>query len=111
LLDDSKKWSIHIDTAGIGLLAGWWADARMKEIADDPDGPEVVNMMKKLADTLQILNTIPFPLDLWRTQNMYFAVKKAMGNQMHEKAHTGDENAQHWVAAHDRLGDCLHIKV
>jgi hypothetical protein len=98
--------------AGIGLAAISWLDAQMQQLVSTPGEPENIPLMEEMTHTLRILHGLPMlQLDIWRSQNMHFRLRKQVGNLMHDRARNGDDEAKKWIDAFRELGLHLRIKV
>ncbi|HEY3276171.1 MAG TPA: DUF3536 domain-containing protein [Syntrophorhabdaceae bacterium] len=111
LVEDTKKWEVQINAEGISLAAGTWIHARLHEVARDPEGPDMIPLMEKVSEALQVLEGLPLHLDLWRAQNVYFTLRKEKGEFIDVAAKTGNEDALRREAAFRKLGESLHIKL
>jgi hypothetical protein len=54
---------------------------------------------------------MPFEVDLWRVQNLYYELLHGVFPFFRDKAGLGDAGAQEWVSQFTALGQQLWVKV
>jgi len=99
LTDNVRRWSLRIDEK-IGYAAGARIKAMMQALAEKRDDAA---LMERMTAALSELKEMPFDLDLWETQNIYFSMAK----EVHGEAKVNAE----WVELFNRLGQQLSVKV
>ncbi|RJQ50936.1 MAG: DUF3536 domain-containing protein [Nitrospiraceae bacterium] len=108
LMDETRRWSVKIDTTTIGFIASSWATSVMGKLSERP---EDVRLFEKVYETLDLIKPLSLSLNLWNAQNIYFSIGKSMLNKMKEQERDGDSAAQKWVEGFNKLGYYLHVKV
>jgi len=108
LMDDTRRWSIKIDTTTIGFVASSWVNSVMGKLFREP---EDVKLFEKIDETLELIKPFSLSLNLWNAQNIYFSIGKNIFSRMKERARGGDNPAQKWVEGFTKLGYYLHVKV
>ena len=92
----------------LGLdIYGW--RARLAELGvrylDEPE-------LLRLADgLLEVIAGLSFPVDLWRAQNTFYALRETAFRERHARAATGDATAGEWCTAFAGLGARLGVSV
>ena len=79
----------------------------MTELQSDPKN---VILLKRIHDLLQILKDFSVDLDLWKSQNIYFALCKQLKDDMGNKRKEGDSVAEEWIELIKGIGRQLHVK-
>ena len=108
LIDETKRWSIKIDTTTIGFVASSWLNSFMERLYQQP---EDLQLFEKVDNTLEILRPLSLSMDFWKPQNIHFLIGKNFYTTMKEKASKGDVFAERWVEVFRKLGYYLNIKV
>ncbi|HDY66450.1 MAG TPA: DUF3536 domain-containing protein, partial [Candidatus Scalindua sp.] len=108
LIDETKKWSIKIDTTTIGFVASSWLNSLVERLYEQP---EDLQLFEKVDNTLEILRPLSLSMDFWKPQNIHFLIGKNFYTTMKEKASKGDVFAERWVGVFRKLGYYLNIKV
>lgn len=105
LIEEAKKWPLPIDAAVIGFVASAWINARMAELAKQPQD---VTLMERMQSVLKLLSALAVEPDLWKAQNIYFAILQRHYQALPERA---EAIIQDLFAAFHELGRCLRMKV
>ena len=108
LIDETKRWSIQLDTTTIGFIASSWVNSIMERLIEQP---EEIRLFEKVDDTLEALTPLFLPLDLWKAQNIYLSIGRNYLEAMQEKASNKDSFAEKWVELFRKLGFYLHVKI
>ena len=66
--------------------------------------------LKRLSDAITVLSHLPFSVDLWQVQNLYFQLLTQRFPR-EQPAARGDEAARRWLAHFKNLGHLLRIKI
>lgn len=108
LVKVSRDLSVPIDPDTIGFVAASWITGRMEEIRKDP---YALAPLTTVRDVMKLLSTAPVKLNLWRAQNIYFALGRSAYREAKEKGAMGDEASKEWAAAFEDLGNYFQVKV
>jgi alpha-amylase/alpha-mannosidase (GH57 family) len=108
IMDETRRWSIKIDTTTIGFVASSWINSVMGKLNSHP---EDVKLFEKIDETLELMKPFSLPLNLWNAQNIYFSIGKNIFSRMKEQARGGDAAAQKWVEGFTKLGYYLEVKI
>jgi hypothetical protein len=79
----------------------------MKRLSDHPDN---IHLMEKIIIILELLVQLSLDLDLWKAQNIYFAMGSKIYPDIFSQAGT-DELAGRWVKLFERLGEILQVNI
>jgi hypothetical protein len=108
LLDEAARGKITLDTAGLGYTLQQTLQQIMGRLAADPTD---LTVLKKLQATAALVRTLPFEVDLWRAQNVYYELLRGVYPEFLDKADQGDEEAHAWVERFIPLGEGLRVRV
>ena len=86
LLEDAKRWQVRLDEEGLGYLLERNIGQMMAAFAQNPNE---VSRMSELDRAIEIAESIPFEVDLRRTQNLFY--KLVMPAQTGSKAAADQE--------------------
>ena len=100
------RWSFMRNKEDIILVAGQRINLLMERWAKHP---EEIAVLEKIEKALRVLSTLPFKLDLWKSQNIYFLIGKKWYKNIKEKAKHSDKDAQKWIEYFDLLGEYLQM--
>ncbi|MCK5215278.1 MAG: DUF3536 domain-containing protein [Candidatus Omnitrophica bacterium] len=108
LVDEVKNWSLEIDKVTLEFVSRRKINNMMDELAAHTQRVQILEIVETL---LRILHPLSLDIDLWKAQNVYFTVGKNVYFEMKAQSEQGHENAQKWIAAFDKLGEYLQVKV
>ncbi|MFH1650512.1 MAG: DUF3536 domain-containing protein [Chloroflexota bacterium] len=108
LLEEVKTWEVELDTEGLEYLFRQNLERMAGELAA---APAEVDHLEKLLAAVTLGSSLPFPLDLWKVQNLYHQTQLAAYPEWQQKAQQGDGTAASWVQHFIDLGKQLQIRV
>ncbi len=98
---------IHIDAEAIGFVASHWITARMEEISADSAR---LDDLERLREVLRLMRATPVNLNLWKAQNLYFALGKRALPEARTRSGEGDDAARRWTEVFVDLGNYFHVR-
>ena len=107
LIEEMKRWSFKRDHANFAFLASGRISSLMRRLSDHPDH---IQIMEKIIAILELLGQLNLDLDLWKAQNIYFAMGRKIYPDFISRA-GGDDLAGRWVKLFERLGEILRVKI
>jgi len=108
LIDETNRWSIRVDSTTMGFKVGEWINTKMDNFREEPDQTE---LPERINDALETLEPLSLSLNLWKAQNIYFAISQDFFRAMKEKDEKGDDLSKQWIECFIKLGNNLHVKV
>jgi hypothetical protein len=75
------------------------------------ENPAELDLLQNLTATVDIAKTLPFQVNFWQVQNIYYEMLQTVLPEWRWKAEHGDVQAQSWVATFLDLGVGLSMKV
>ncbi len=108
LVDTAKKWQVELDAEGIGYDFKINLEKMMAALAANPADAD---NLKSLQAAASLARSLPFPVDLWKVQNLYWGMLQSSYPEFKSKAEHNDPQAVAWVEAFVALGKTLSIRV
>ncbi|MFQ5874371.1 MAG: DUF3536 domain-containing protein, partial [Dehalococcoidia bacterium] len=108
LLEDASAYSLHLDTEGLGYLFHQTLERMMERLMAAPGD---LALLERLGAALGLAQSLPFDVDLWRVQNLYYRMAQSVLPAYLSRAPEGDITAQEWVKRFISLGEQLSVKV
>jgi alpha-amylase/alpha-mannosidase (GH57 family) len=108
LIQQVKKWSLELDADITRYVASAWLSNSMRRVKERPEESSLIQAITRV---LELLDSIALELDLWKAQNIYFAVGKSLQPLKKELAEGGDPSAKEWAEAFAALGSRLHVRI
>ncbi len=108
LLEDAGTWRVELDTSGLGYTL----KRTIERLADQfQEQPAKVPLLQRLEAMVSLAHALPFEVDLWEVQNVYYDLLQWVYPALRDKRDQGDHEAQEWVGHFVSLGEALGIVV
>lgn len=108
LLDAVRRWGVDLDVAGLGYTLQRTLERLSGRLATDPSD---LSTLTDIESATGLVQSLPFELNLWQLQNVFYSVLQRVYPDMLDRADQGDAEAQTWLDHFTALGDALMIKV
>ena len=108
LLDEVQTWKVELDTEGLSYVLQQTLEKMMAKLTA---APEDVDLLKELLAATEMTRSVPFPVDLWKVQNLYHKMLQSIYPEFRKRAQQGDEAAVEWLNEFVSLGQRLSIRV
>jgi len=108
ILDETRTWKVELDTEGLSYFLQQTLERMMARLVT---APEDIDLLKELLAAAEMLHSLPFPIDLWKVQNLYHKMLKSTYPEFQKRAQQGDEAAEKWLDPFVSLGQQLSIRV
>ena len=108
ILDEIRTWKVELDTEGLSYLLQWTLERMMARLVTTP---EDIDFLKELLAAAEMLHLLPFPVDLWKVQNLYHEMLKSIYPEFQTRGQQGDKAAQEWLSRFVSLGQQLSIRI
>ncbi len=105
LLEEARRDNLQLDEARLAFDLRQRLDATSEALAANPAD---LKLLSELADTTNIVLMLPFEVNLWKAQNVYYALLNTLYPQMIAR---NDDQARRWAEIFRGLGDKLRIAV
>jgi len=107
LVREIQEWSLDIDKVTLGFVV----KRRVTEMmAQFELAPQDIERLKSVEAILRVLGPLSLTLDLWKTENIYFALGKNVYPDEKKRAEIGDKDAAVWVGVFEALGRYLRVR-
>ncbi len=73
--------------------------------------PEDLGSLKKLGEGVRMLSSLPFQVNLWKVQNLFFELLQSVYPEFRTKEGRGDEKAHTWIHHFTLLGEKLSVRL
>lgn len=107
LLEEARSINIPLDGASLGYALKKTLERLGKEWRNNPLD---TGLLERLGAACGLVHYLPFEVDLWKVQNIYYGLLQEVHPEMRQRAASGDEEAGAWVERFSSLGDCLRIR-
>lgn len=108
LLEEARRWQLALDSASLGYHLRKALENRMKQLRVDPEN---LPLLKKMNEALDIVLTLPFEVELWKVQNLYYEMLQAALSTMVAGNRWHNETARQRLDLFLSLGEKLGVRV
>jgi hypothetical protein len=108
LLEDSR--TAHL-TLAAATLHPPISQALVRLVTRLAAAPSDLALLQTLTDTMRLVSTLPFSVELWKVQNVFYTLCHTAYPAFQQRAAQGDPQARLWVHHFRALGDLLAVCV
>ncbi|MDH7578286.1 MAG: hypothetical protein QHH75_10825 [Bacillota bacterium] len=72
--------------------------------------PEEFSLLEKLEKATGLARAVPFEVDLWKAQNIYYRLLQEVYPELRRRAEKGEEDARAWISRFNSLGENLQVR-
>ena len=107
-LYEAEAAKVTLDGAGLGYTLRKTIQRMMQRLKEDPGN---IDLLASLDAAVEMGNTLPFVVNFWKTQNLYWEMLQAAYPEYRVRAGQGDEGAGEWVRLFSALGAKLSVRL
>ena len=108
LLEEARLAGATLDATALGLLLAVNIEHLAEQLLEQPDD---LSRMERLNSAAKLVRTLPFEVNLWKTQNTCYKLLHTYWSDFKEKAGLGDKNAQEWIRNCAVLAENFRLRV
>ncbi|HVR44893.1 MAG TPA: DUF3536 domain-containing protein [Thermoanaerobaculia bacterium] len=107
ILAEARAQGIELDQITLSYVIKRALIAAVEGLSADP---ESVPRLKRLDALLDIVSMLPFGIDLWKAQNVYYRLLQTVMPGFLARTATGDEQARIWLRHFRSIGNRLAVR-
>ncbi len=108
LLEEARLAGATLDATALGLLLAVNFESLAERLFEQPDD---LSFLKSLNKAAELVRTLPFKINLWKTQNICYKILHAHCPSLQEKVSLGDQNATDWLRQYTVLAENFLLRV
>jgi hypothetical protein len=108
LVKEITRWPFKRDKENLDFVAGHKVNELVSRFAAAPDD---IGLLEYIVEMVRSLSALKLELDVWKAQNIYYTIGKAIFRDRKHQAEAGNETSRRWVRAFEALGELLRVKV
>ncbi|MFH0788673.1 MAG: DUF3536 domain-containing protein [Pseudomonadota bacterium] len=108
ILQEAGLLQVTWETAGLEYALRKTLERLAEQFRQDPQNLPILQNLEQL---LGLVSDLPFEVNLWKTQNIYYELLQTVYPEWRWKADQGEENAQVWVRMFKAICETLFIHV
>ncbi len=106
LLEEAQEFSVVLDNRGLGYALEETLEGLADKLRHEPESLETLLHLLAVA---RLARSLPFEVDLWKVQNIFYALKENVYPGVRARAVDGYPAAQEWADAFTALGASLRV--
>jgi alpha-amylase/alpha-mannosidase (GH57 family) len=107
-LQEASQLGVTLDAGGLACALEQALTALVLRLREHPDEP---SLLARAAGRAALARSAPFPVDLWRAQNLCHELRETVYLPRREAAGAGDQAASAWTDLFRQLAERLSIRV
>ena len=107
IVDQVTRWNFEIDKTALNYVATKKVNRLMEKLSQNPQD---ISLLKSMELLLRVLMALPLDLNLWRAQNMYFAMSPSFSKNGTVKSMPASPDNEQRIALFQALGNLLQVQ-
>lgn len=107
LLQEARQSGTQFDPETVSYALIETIDGMVQHLSQKPQS---LSLLKKLNQILEIVASLPFSVNLWDAQNVYYRMLQDTVPEFQQQAEQGNEEAREWLQQFRALGDKLAVR-
>lgn len=108
LVEQARSGNVELHQETLGYAIARHLDLRLVALVANPDD---LAALASTADLAGIVRSMAIEVNLWKTQNLYFQMRRTVAGEHKARADAGDPAAQEWLQHFNRLGEHLDFRM
>ena len=108
LLEDAEATRVQLDREGLSYVVGKSLEHVALQLLEQPHD---IDRLQAWADLASLTDSLPFAVNLWKSQNVFYELLKTVYPSVHARAEAGEEEARRWDDLFAALGEQLSVVV
>jgi hypothetical protein len=108
LLEEARLAGANLDATALGLMLAVNIERLAEQLLEQPDN---VSLMQRLNKAASLVRTLPFEVNLWKTQNICYKILHTCCSDLKEQADSGNENARELIHNATVLAENFRIRM
>lgn len=108
LLEEARLAGANLDATALGLVLATNIENLAEQLLEQPDD---LSRLERLNKAAKLVRTLPFEVNLWKTQNICYKILHTRCPSFEEKAALGDQNALEWLRHYTVLAENFLLRV
>jgi len=105
LLDSVAREGVSLDGPGLSYTLQQTLERMLGRFQAEPGD---LALLQELVEVAELARVLPFEVNLWRAQNLYYQMQQSVGPEFRARA---DQEAQEWLPRFRALGENLGMRV
>ncbi|MTI82482.1 MAG: DUF3536 domain-containing protein [Firmicutes bacterium] len=106
-LNEVRRLDVGLDDTELGYTLKHTVEQIAERLKERPGD---LNLLQNLDRIMSLVRSLPFDVDMWKVQNIYYRLLHEKFPEVTDKARQGNEEARTWVDCFCSLGDKLEMR-
>jgi alpha-amylase/alpha-mannosidase (GH57 family) len=106
-LKEAEMLEVKLDSTSLGYVLEQALEKMAAGLLDDPAN---LTLLKHLDAVTGLARSLPFEVNLWKVQNIYYRLAQNVYPEVQKKAGQGDVQARTWLEHFTTLGEKLRVQ-
>jgi alpha-amylase/alpha-mannosidase (GH57 family) len=106
-LNEVRRLEVALDEAELGYTLKHTVEQIAERLKERPGD---ITLLQNLDRVMSLVRSLPFEVDMWKVQNIYYRLLNEDYPVFKEKARQADDTAQAWIHYFSNLGDKLEMR-
>ncbi len=107
LLREAETLDVKLHAGELSYALERTVERMARQLADKPGN---LGLLQNLEAVIDLTHTLPFEVDLWKVQNIYYKLLNTVYPMLRGDAAHGDEDSRRWVERFEVLGEKLRMR-
>jgi hypothetical protein len=108
IMNEMQRWNMMIDSVELEFIIRRTLEGKMDKLYKDPTDLSLLSEIQKL---LELIKSMPFSINLWQAQNIFYRLSKMTYKELMAKAKSGNEDISLWLGNFEQIGYGLFFNV
>ncbi len=108
LLEEADALGVTLDVSGLEFALRKTLNRMAEQLREGPDDVERVEALERALD---LARSLPFEINLWRPQNIYYEVLQTVYPKLREELAASHEGTPDWATHFAALGEKLGVQI
>ncbi|MEW6584844.1 MAG: DUF3536 domain-containing protein [Nitrospirota bacterium] len=108
IMKEMNRWNVTIDSLELEFIIRRSLEKKMDKLRRNPRD---VSALTEVWGMLELIKSMPFSINLWQSQNVFYRLPKTAYEDLESKADAGDEEASVLLGKFRQIGQSLFFDV
>ncbi len=108
IMKEMKRWNVMTDSVELEFIMRRTLEEMMNKLWRNPPDIPLISEVQKMLD---LIRTMPFSINLWQAQNIFYAITKTTYKELLEKAKSEMRMQSLWLEKFRQVGQSLFFNV
>jgi alpha-amylase/alpha-mannosidase (GH57 family) len=108
IIAEMEKWNVPVDVLNLEFLIRRRVGKMLEDLYHNT---EDIFLLQKVKGALLVLSLLPFDVNLWHVQNIYYKIAKTAYKEYQKEERAGNKDRHYWIEEFKQIGESLNFNV